>query len=107
LKKVVDSGADVAIVGGGFLGSELACALAHRAKERIQNGKPGGKIIQLMPEAGKDLYFKHISIQLAFCLGNISKVLPKYLSQWATERVRDGMISNPTYYTILFRLLFE
>ncbi len=56
MKKVVDSGADVAIVGGGFLGSELACALAHRAKERIQNGKPGGKIIQLMPEAGKNAY---------------------------------------------------
>jgi programmed cell death 8 (apoptosis-inducing factor) len=72
LKKIVDSGADVAIVGGGFLGSELACALAHRSKERTQNGKPGGKIIQLMPETG-----------------NISKVLPEYLSKWATDRVRD------------------
>ena len=43
----------MAIVGGGFLGSELACALAHRSKERVQNGKPGGKITQVMPEAGK------------------------------------------------------
>ncbi len=75
LKKVVDSGADVTIVGGGFLGSELACALAHRAKENAQNGKPGGKITQLMPETG-----------------NISKVLPEYLSKWATERVREGNI---------------
>lgn len=72
LKRIIDTGADIAIVGGGFLGSELACALAHRAKERIKNGKPSGKIIQLMPEKG-----------------NISKVLPEYLSKWATERVRD------------------
>jgi NADH dehydrogenase FAD-containing subunit len=42
----------VAIVGGGFLGSELACSLAHRAKEHAENGKPGGKITQLMPEPG-------------------------------------------------------
>jgi programmed cell death 8 (apoptosis-inducing factor) len=55
LKKIVDSGADVAIVGGGFLGSELACALAHRSKERAENGKPSGKITQLMPEAGKNI----------------------------------------------------
>jgi programmed cell death 8 (apoptosis-inducing factor) len=55
LKKIVDSGADVAIVGGGFLGSELACALAHRSNDRTQNGKPGGKIIQLMPETGKNI----------------------------------------------------
>ncbi|UJR30224.1 hypothetical protein I4U23_017762 [Adineta vaga] len=72
LKKVIDSGADVTIVGGGFLGSELACALAHRAKENSKNGKPGGKVTQLMPETG-----------------NISKVLPEYLSKWATERVRE------------------
>ncbi|CAF4153997.1 unnamed protein product, partial [Rotaria sp. Silwood1] len=36
--------------GGGCLGSELACALGHRAKERAKNGKPSGKVIQLMPE---------------------------------------------------------
>lgn len=55
----MDSGADVVIVGGGFLGSELACALAHRAKTRSENGKPGGKITQLMPESGK----KNLSIR--------------------------------------------
>ncbi|CAF1015507.1 unnamed protein product [Rotaria sp. Silwood1] len=71
LKKIVDNGADVAIVGGGFLGSELACALAYRSKENGKNGKPSGKVIQLMPEAG-----------------SISKVLPEYLSKWASERVR-------------------
>lgn len=49
----MDSGADVAIVGGGFLGSELACSLAHRSKENARNGKPSGKITQLLPEKGK------------------------------------------------------
>ncbi|CAF0999015.1 unnamed protein product [Rotaria magnacalcarata] len=72
LKKIVDSGANVAIVGGGFLGSELACALAHRANQHAKEGKPSGKIVQLMPENG-----------------NISKVLPEYLSKWATDRIRD------------------
>ncbi len=42
----------MAIVGGGFLGSELACSLAHRTKESAANGKPSGKITQLMPETG-------------------------------------------------------
>jgi NADH dehydrogenase FAD-containing subunit len=42
----------VVIVGGGFLGSELACALANRAKTIAENGKPSGKITQLMPETG-------------------------------------------------------
>jgi NADH dehydrogenase FAD-containing subunit len=49
----VDNGADVIIVGGGFLGSELACALAHRTKKNAENGKPSGKVTQLMPETGK------------------------------------------------------
>ncbi|CAF2134049.1 unnamed protein product [Rotaria magnacalcarata] len=72
LKNIVDSGANVAIVGGGFLGSELACALAYRSKENAKNGKPSGKIIQLMFEKG-----------------NISKVLPEYLSKWTSDRVRE------------------
>jgi NADH dehydrogenase FAD-containing subunit len=55
LKKVIDSGADVAIVGGGFLGSELACALAHRAKERANNGKQSGRVLQLMAEKGRTI----------------------------------------------------
>lgn len=42
----------MAIVGGGFLGSELACALGHRAKQGAENGKTSGKITQLMPETG-------------------------------------------------------
>ncbi|RWS16828.1 apoptosis-inducing factor 1: mitochondrial-like isoform X2 [Dinothrombium tinctorium] len=56
----------IAIVGGGFLGSELACALAKRS------ASDGSKfnVYQIFPEAG-----------------NMGKVLPEYLSQWTTKKV--------------------
>lgn len=56
----------VAIIGGGFLGSELAASLANRGK------KNKVKIYQVFKEKG-----------------NMGKVLPKYLSQWTTEKVRN------------------
>lgn len=60
----------IAIVGGGFLGSELACALAHRAKS-----VPNLKITQIFPEEG-----------------NMSAIFPKYLSQWVAGKLRqDGI----------------
>ena len=55
----------VAVIGGGFLGSELACALGTRGR------KTGLKVIQLYPESG-----------------NMAKVLPEYLSKWTTDKVR-------------------
>jgi len=55
----------IAIIGGGFLGSELAASLANRGK------KNGVKIYQIFKEKG-----------------NMGKVLPKYLSQWTTKKVR-------------------
>ncbi len=45
--EISKQGKHIAIVGGGFLGSELACALAYNAK------KHGGKVTQVFPEAGK------------------------------------------------------
>lgn len=33
VEELFDSGAKVAIVGGGFLGSELACAMARKGRE--------------------------------------------------------------------------
>ncbi|XP_057367402.1 apoptosis-inducing factor 1, mitochondrial-like isoform X2 [Daphnia carinata] len=54
----------ITIIGGGFLGSELACALGRRAKTS------GLEVLQVFPEDG-----------------NMGKVLPKYLSQWTTEKV--------------------
>lgn len=41
---MVDAGKDVAIVGGGFLGSELAASLTGR--------KSGGTVTQIFPEKG-------------------------------------------------------
>merc|ERR1712025_1348571 len=58
----------ITVFGGGFLGSELACALGHRGRS------PGSEleVIQAYQENG-----------------NMGKVLPDYLSEWTTERVRS------------------
>ncbi|XP_050512540.1 apoptosis-inducing factor 1, mitochondrial isoform X1 [Diabrotica virgifera virgifera] len=59
----------VAIIGGGFLGSELACAMARKASKDTKDPR---KIYQLFKEGG-----------------NMGKVLPEYLSLWTTEKVKD------------------
>ncbi|PHZ08571.1 apoptosis-inducing factor 1, mitochondrial-like protein [Rhizopus microsporus ATCC 52813] len=65
LEQLAKNGAHIAVVGGGFLGSELAVALAHRAqKENI-------KVTQIFPEDG-----------------NMANVFPGYLTKWTTSRVR-------------------
>lgn len=56
----------VVIVGGGFLGSELACALGRRAR------KTNLTVYQVFPEKG-----------------NMGRILPEYLSCWTTRKVRD------------------
>jgi apoptosis-inducing factor 1 len=66
VKKHVENAKTIAVVGNGFLGSELACALAHYG----QNGRL--KVYQLFAENG-----------------NMAKVLPDYLSRWTTERIRE------------------
>lgn len=66
LKKVVDKSKSIAIIGGGFLGSELACALAKYGEPRKL------KVHQIFHEKG-----------------NMGKVLPEFLSKWTTERVRE------------------
>ncbi|XP_071979758.1 apoptosis-inducing factor 1, mitochondrial isoform X3 [Engystomops pustulosus] len=59
----------ITIIGGGFLGSELACALGRRAQ------RSNLEVIQMFPESG-----------------NMGKVLPEYLSHWTTEKVkREGV----------------
>lgn len=55
----------IAVVGGGFLGSELACGLAKRGSST------GLKVTQLFPESG-----------------NMGKVLPEYLSKWTTKKLQ-------------------
>jgi len=65
LDKVVKNSENVAVIGGGFLGSELACALAA-------NGKTSGlNVVQIYGEEG-----------------NMAKVLPRYLSEWTTQKVQ-------------------
>nr|XP_034978979.1 apoptosis-inducing factor 1, mitochondrial isoform X3 [Zootoca vivipara] len=65
LEKISREVKSVTIIGGGFLGSELACALGRRAQSR------GLEVIQMFPENG-----------------NMGKVLPEYLSHWTTNKVR-------------------
>lgn len=61
----------VAIVGGGFLGSELACALAKRGKAT------GLKVTQVFAD-----------------IGNMGMVLPEYLSRWTTRKIEEGKLST-------------
>lgn len=89
LKTHVDQSKSVAIIGGGFLGSELACALAKYGKF-------------LMDKDLKRWFIKHFFLckclgesnklqvhQIFHEKGNMGKVLPGFLSEWTTERVRD------------------
>ncbi|KAM4019615.1 apoptosis-inducing factor 1, mitochondrial isoform 1-T1 [Anomaloglossus baeobatrachus] len=69
LERLSSSVGSVTIIGGGFLGSELACALGRRAQ------KSKLEVIQMFPESG-----------------NMGKVLPEYLSHWTTDKVtREGV----------------
>uniref|UniRef100_A0A674MMA6 Apoptosis-inducing factor 1, mitochondrial n=1 Tax=Takifugu rubripes TaxID=31033 RepID=A0A674MMA6_TAKRU len=69
LDKVSRNIESITIIGGGFLGSELACALGRRSNES------GLEVVQMYPEKG-----------------NMGKVLPEYLSNWTTEKVkREGV----------------
>ncbi|XP_066571091.1 apoptosis-inducing factor 1, mitochondrial isoform X2 [Amia ocellicauda] len=65
LEKISREAKSITIIGGGFLGSELACALGRRAKDSSL------EVNQMFPERG-----------------NMGKVLPEYLSNWTTEKVR-------------------
>lgn len=69
LDNVSRNSKSITIIGGGFLGSELACALGRRA---IGSDL---EVLQMYPEKG-----------------NMGKVLPEYLSNWTTEKVkREGV----------------
>ncbi|XP_052078132.1 apoptosis-inducing factor 1, mitochondrial-like [Mytilus californianus] len=59
----------IAIIGGGFLGSELACGLAHKGHNR---GLTNLKVYQIFPEKGV-----------------MSQVLPDYLSKYTTEKIKE------------------
>ncbi|XP_014772440.1 apoptosis-inducing factor 1, mitochondrial [Octopus bimaculoides] len=74
LDKHLEEAKSVAIIGGGFLGSELACALGKKSKSNDL------KVYQLFPESG-----------------NMGKVLPEYLSLWTTSMVKsEGVDVHPS-----------
>ncbi|CAO3645531.1 unnamed protein product [Cunninghamella blakesleeana] len=66
LDAIVKPGSHIAVIGGGFLGSELAVALANRASKQKDI-----KITQVFPEEG-----------------NMANVFPSYLTKWTTTRVQ-------------------
>ncbi|XP_055636630.1 apoptosis-inducing factor 1, mitochondrial isoform X2 [Toxorhynchites rutilus septentrionalis] len=68
LSDKLEAGGKIAIIGGGFLGSELSCALAKFSEIRDKKLE----VYQLFHEDG-----------------NMGKILPEYLSQWTTDRVRE------------------
>lgn len=67
LKRYVDGKKNITIIGNGFIGSELACSLANYTKKT-----DGSRIFQIFPEKG-----------------NMSKVLPDYLSKWTMKKVES------------------
>jgi apoptosis-inducing factor 1 len=67
LESITTTGKTVAVIGGGFLGTELTAALAHRSKST------GGKVVQIFPEDG-----------------NLSLVLPNYLTKWTTSELQNN-----------------
>ncbi|KAM4663211.1 apoptosis-inducing factor 1, mitochondrial isoform 2-T2 [Discoglossus pictus] len=82
LEKLSSSVGSITIIGGGFLGSELACALGRRGRQSEL------EVIQMFPESG-----------------NMGKVLPEYLSHWTTDKVRregvnvlsDAVVKSVSY----------
>ena len=70
-------GKDVLLVGGGFLGSELAVSLAQKRERGLC-----GRVLQVYPE-----------------VGNMGLIFPRDLSRWATEKVRkEGVEVYPGNY---------
>ncbi|KAG0028916.1 Apoptosis-inducing factor 1, mitochondrial [Podila clonocystis] len=67
---VKSSDKKIVVVGGGFLGSELAVAISHYGKEKSV------KVTQIFPEDG-----------------NMGLVFPRYLSKWTTSQVeQEGVV---------------
>ena len=95
LREMTSHVKSVAIIGGGFLGSELACALGNKAAEE----KKGLEVVQIFKEKGN--MAKVLESDLCIkkqILSNLIRpqVLPDYLSQWTTEKVRkEGVAVKP------------
>ena len=85
LDKLAEGAESVLVVGGGFLGSELAVGLASRGKQNSRRytantvpTPPAGRgrglgVVQVFPEEG-----------------NLGLVLPRELCKWTTDKVKKG-----------------
>jgi programmed cell death 8 (apoptosis-inducing factor) len=69
---------DLIIIGGGFLGSEMACSLAKKGKNQ------GFNVTQVFPECGM------------MCLN-----FPRYLSEYTTEKMKKGNLITNNSKTLL------
>jgi programmed cell death 8 (apoptosis-inducing factor) len=77
LDGIVDKVGSVLVIGGGFLGSELAVGMRNRGRSKDIN------VIQLFPESG-----------------NLGLVLPKDVSQWTTNKVKAEGITVMSDVTV-------
>ncbi len=76
LKQIVDGGAHVVVIGGGFIGSELAASLTTA----------GARVTMVFPEAGVT-----------------ARVLPDALARWVADYFREQgveMLSNETIESV-------
>ena len=104
LEKATSGAKSVTVIGGGFLGSELACALGHKGERtglrllewvasfthltKHLHGTSQNPSIVFFFFSGKG---SGMSVTQIFPEdGNMGKVLPRYLSDWTTGKVRKG-----------------
>lgn len=66
LDEVTNNVKSITVIGGGFLGSELSCALAFKGRQS------NFQVNQIFKEKG-----------------NMSRVLPEYLTKWTTKKVKS------------------
>lgn len=67
LERISGSAKRILVIGGGFLGSELTCALVNNGP----SSQSSQKIYQIYPESG-----------------NLGKILPQYLSEFVSEKIQ-------------------
>lgn len=89
LEKMVLEGKSILIVGGGFLGSELACSIAYRSKKLAAQTTEAAaedisKVTQVFPEDG-----------------NMALIFPRYLVDWTMEKIKQLGVQIKPQVTVL------
>ncbi|KAJ8028223.1 Apoptosis-inducing factor 1, mitochondrial [Holothuria leucospilota] len=83
LDEVTQKAKSVAIIGGGFLGSELACALGKRGKDsgiKVTQFFPESEGVEVIPDVLlKSVSYEPESNQVALALSNGEKVLADHV----------------------------